>query len=82
MSSLELKAAKQRLIKAIARNKVKITQSNEYLKIQQGDRAVQILINNIDAPPHKFMTGACAFPRTPVRFLLLQIYRKCSLHSV
>jgi hypothetical protein len=43
MASLqELNQAKERLLKAIAANKVKLSQSNEYLKIQQGDRTIKL----------------------------------------
>jgi hypothetical protein len=44
-SKQELNQAKDRLLKAIAANKVKLSQSNEYLKIQQGDREIAIAIN-------------------------------------
>jgi hypothetical protein len=41
-SRQELNQAKERLLKAIAANKVKLSQSNEYLKIQQGDRTIRL----------------------------------------
>lgn len=41
-SRQELNQAKERLLKAIAKNKVKLAEESGYLKVTQGDRVVRL----------------------------------------